>query len=125
MKKLFKITPILALLGIMLYQCQKSPKEEALPTISGHWVNLTDIHPDWQYEFTDNVLTQYIVDFGATIAWQQYPYAVRGDTVLIGGDTNDPNRIWKVTFWCDSIAEVHNITPGVMIAPVLYLRKLK
>jgi len=120
-----KLTTI-CLLFALVFACNKSDNRPPEPPgIEGHWVNLTDTHPDWQYLFDDNILTQYIVDFGDTITSQQYTYATRHDTIIIGGDINNPTRQWQLNFICDSVVIATNITPGTLLAPTLYLRKLQ
>ncbi len=115
---------IYALAACVHYACHKEENLIPPPTIEGHWVNFVPSHPDWQYNFDRNLLTQYIVDFGDTLFTQEYTYAVRNDTLLIGGNGANLPRILMVKFWSDQITEIHNITPGVQLAPVLYLRKM-
>lgn len=122
--KLFKTLLLIAFVAMLFHACHKQANESPEPpSIEGHWVNLNLTFPDWQYHFNDNILEQYIVEVDDTIGWHQFTYAVRNDTIIIGGDATAPNRVWKATFWADNITEINNITPGVLIAPILYLRK--
>ena len=123
--KIFKILVYsLAILIIGNYSCRKDSVIPA-PSIEGHWISLLPSHPNWHYQFHDNILNQYIIDFGDTITVLSYPYAAWADQVLIGGDANNPQRLWEIRFHCDSVMKIHNVTPGVLIAPVMYFRKIQ
>lgn len=113
---------LLLLLAFTLYTCHK-PDPVAPERLEGHWLRILPEHPEWNYDFQDHLLTQYIIDFGDTITLLQFPYATRGDTVLIGGDPQNEPRVLLFNFICDSVANVRDISPGVLISPVMYFRK--
>lgn len=116
-------TIAILLLTFALAGCQ----HDTIPTkpfdITGAWVKVPAYKPEWRYHFSGNILTQSIVDFGATITALEYPYALREDTLIIGGDNNNAPRRWLIHPICDSIVEVRNLTAQVTLAPTFYLRR--
>lgn len=93
--------------------------------MEGQWRLLLSGHPDWQYGFHEGILTQSVTDFGVPITTLQFPYAVRRDTLQVGGDASNLPRTYKVYLHCDSIAEMHNISPGAILAPVVWLKRIR
>ncbi len=110
MKKLAYLLLIcLAALMILPFISCKEP--EAPNTIEGDWIDLTgSIYPDWHYHFERGILTQKYEKFGATLTTITFPYATRGDSVFIGGNsTNDP-RIWVLSFECADVVKVQSVS---------------
>lgn len=122
-----KYIPFLLLLLTLLAACHKeapaADPRDASRIEGGMWSSLLPAHPDWRYTFDDGLLRQYVSDFGAVLSDQTYPYALRHDTLIIGGSGGASARCWVVYFYCDSIVQVQNVTPGAVIAPTLYLKK--
>ena len=101
-------------------------KEVDLPqerTIEGEWAHLLPVHTDWHYYFNDGLLTQSLPITQVIVTSQVYTYAIRHDTVFIGGNASNAPRVWQVQFHCDSIVEVHDITPGIVVSQVMLLKK--
>jgi len=118
----FFLFTLLTLLGSCQKETTTADPHDA-ERLQGEWGNLLPTHPDWQYNFDDGILKQSVTDFGTIITSFQFPYAIRRDTLLVGGDAINEPRKYLVYLHCDSIAELRNITPGVMIAPVLWLKR--
>lgn len=77
--------------------------------IQGRWTALVPDNPDWQYHFERGLLTQFTTFAGTTISEKQYPYALRGDTLLIGGDAHDAPRRWVLRFECCDVVEIQHL----------------
>lgn len=122
-----KYIPFLLLLLTLFTACHKeappADPRDASRIEGGVWSSLLPAHPDWRYTFDNGLLRQYVSDFGAVVSDQTYPYALRHDTLIIGGSGGASARCWVVYFYCDSIVQVQNVTPGAVIAPTLYLKK--
>lgn len=112
--------------AILFSTCQKdtAPSDPRDATrIEGRWRSLLPAHPDWQYDFNDGLLTQSVTDLGVVVSSLQFTYAIRHDTIHIGGDGINIPRNYQAYIHCDSIAELKNITPGAIIAPTMWLHK--
>lgn len=111
----------------VLIACRKeTPPDEprdASRLEGGAWRNILPAHPAWQYEFQDGLLRQYVLDFGIVVSDQTYPYALRRDTVFIGGDAFSSPRRWVIYFHCDSLVECHTQGSGILV-PTLYLKRM-
>lgn len=105
---------------ICLLCCKKESNLHLLPTIEGAWAQYSP-SPKWSYLFTDGILEQSIQISGQPIIQHMFPYAVRMDTVFIGGDSTNPPRKWLVDFLCDSVCQVTVL--DVAISPTLILRR--
>lgn len=82
------------------------------PTIEGRWRQLIPAHPPWEWNFDNGILTQSVQDFGATLTTLQFTYAVRADTIYIGGDgQNDPRRL-VIRFLGDGALEARQLPTG-------------
>lgn len=93
-----------------------------LQTIEGDWRQESPLpSQNWRYKFNDGILQQSASIGSTTVVQYQFPYAVRGDTVMIGGDSINPPRTWVLDFWCDSVVQVQPL--NVLIAPQLLLRR--
>ena len=110
---------------VILLGCQKEdqPVVPSPATIEGHWRILVPSTPDWHYYFNTGVLIQTARVGNTSVATYQFTYAIRHDTLLIGGDISAPPRMWRYTFHLDSLMEIRDITPGVAISPLSYLIK--
>jgi len=75
--------------------------------IEGRWVDMTGtLAPDWHYHFDGGLLTQSYIKAGATITALTYPYAIREDSIFIGGDLTNAPRVWLVDFECDEVVQI-------------------
>lgn len=114
------------LLLIFLFSCHKepiSPDASDASRIEGTWSSLLPAHPDWKYDFHKGLLTQSVQDFGQPLSVNTYPYAIRKDTIFIGGDATNAPRWWITKFKCDSLVECK--TGGVSIIHyILYLERI-
>lgn len=82
-------------------------KDEAPPSIEGHWADLTgSINPDWHYHFDNGLLTQSYIIAGTTITSLTFPYAIRDTVIIIGGDINNPAREWAYSFECNDVLRI-------------------
>ena len=106
----------------MTMSCNKEPDPPA-PGIEGRWTPMLPAHPEWTYDFRDGLLTQSITDFGVMITSITYPYAVRQDTVWIGGTVTDMPRTWLLEFECADIVRVTNISPGATLSTQFWLKR--
>lgn len=114
------------LLLVLICSCQKDPEPSPEPparTIEGHWKILVPATPQWHYVFDDGLLEESVYVGPTKIVSYLYPYAIRADTIFVGGDINTPPTLWNFKFHLDSLVELKNITPGVMIAPVSLIIK--
>ncbi len=120
MHKLFLTLAVVA----TLWACHKPDPAPVPYTIEGAWARLTD--PEWKgwhYTFQDNILTMAYHTGPTVVSTLQYPYAERGDTLLIGGDTlNDP-QTWVLHFECAEVVEVRQV--GAMIGERFWLKKIE
>lgn len=120
-----KKTNLLLFATLLLFACQKDPSPPAnsdASRIEGHWVDLTGtLAPDWQYHFNQGVVTQSFVHYGAVLSSLTYPYAIRSDTVFIGGDIANAPRTWVVYFQCDEVVEVKQV--GLLLGHRFWLKK--
>jgi hypothetical protein len=108
---------LLALLLLPLISCKKDVLPDPSPSdasrIEGRWVDMTGtLYPDWHYHFEAGLLTQSYIKAGATITALTYPYAIRQDTVFIGGDATNAPRVWLLHFECHEITEVVQSAPA-------------
>ena len=101
----------LLLLALCLFSnCRDQPPPA--PTIEGYWHQLIPQHPPWEWHFDNGILTQSVQDFGATLTTLQFTYAVRDDTVFIGGDGNNDPRILLIRFLGDGAIEAKQLPAG-------------
>lgn len=118
---------LLTLLLLSLVQCRKepiAPDPKDAARIEGTWSNMLPAHPDWRYEFYDGLLTQSVYDFGQPLSVKTYPYAIRQDTIFVGGDSVNAPRQLIVYFYCDSLVQCRTQGSGI-INPILYLKRIK
>ncbi len=112
----------------LLTACRKeappADPRDAARIEGGVWGSLLPAQPDWRYEFDDGLLRQYVSDFGAVLSEQTYPYALRHDTILIGGSGATDARRWVVYFHCDSVVECRTQGSGIL-APTLFLKRMQ
>lgn len=110
---------------VLLSACRKDDQPVIQPTatIEGHWKILVPATPDWHYYFDRGVLIQTAMVGNTQVAVYQFTYAIRHDTLLIGGDISAPPRMWRYTFQLDSLMGITDISPGVAISPLSYLIK--
>jgi len=113
----------LLLIFILAQACACGDNKAPLPTIEGLWQAMIPAKPNWQYDFQNGLLTQYVTDFGKPLSTRQYPYAMRGDTLIIGGDEQNPPRRWLLTFKCERIIETKPLNQ--QLAEVLYLERVQ
>lgn len=110
-------SPVLFLFVFLFMKCTKPEAFEPMPTIEGRWTTLIPAGaPRWQYELHDGLMTQWTEDFGTVLSHNIYPYAQRGDTLVIGGDENNPPRKWIIRLIGDGAADVTQLpvtTPGI------------
>lgn len=96
----FRITPLHLLVAFLLaifgYCASACRDVDALPAIEGDWRQTAPASPGWTYTFDNSIVTQRVKDFGATLSTLQFTYAQRGDTLYIGGDENNPPRLWLI-----------------------------
>jgi hypothetical protein len=100
-----------ALLLLPLISCKKDVLPDPSPSdasrIEGRWVDMTGTFaPDWHYHFNGGLLTQSHIKAGATLTALTYPYAIRNDSIFIGGDLTNAPRVWLVDFECDEVVEI-------------------
>jgi hypothetical protein len=118
-----KFSVLTLIFSIFFVFCKKNI--ESLPnlqTIEGNWVQESPLpSQEWRYKFNDGILQQSASVGNTTVVQYQFPYALRGDTVVIGGDSINPPRTWLLDFWCDSVVEVQPL--NVLIAPRLLFRR--
>lgn len=91
--------------------------------LEGHeWTNLTGaLHPEWHYCFEGGLLTQRYVEFGATLSTITLPYAIRQDTVYIGGNATNNPRTWVLYFECEDVVQVAE--QGPVLSQVFWLKR--
>ncbi len=81
--------------------------------IEGRWVDMVGtLNPDWHYHFDQGLLTQSYEAFGGTLTTLTYPYAIRADSVFIGGDANNLPRVWVLAFECADVVMVTQTNAG-------------
>lgn len=127
MKNLFYSLLILTLL-ISCRERHDHPDPYDASRITGNWITLTGQLPDWEYRFSGSGFMEQRMEVGNTVlASHEYTYSTRHDTVFIGGGSgpNQPARAWKVYFYCDSIVEVDNVSPGVVLGGRFWLKQVK
>lgn len=115
---------VLFFLLLFVYACEKDVSlqaNDASRIENATWKSLTATTPDWKYTFDKGILIQSLPAFSTVITSYTFPYAIRHDTVFIGGDATNPPRTWIVTFHCDSVAQVQEL--GITISTVKYLKK--
>ena len=108
---------------VLLCACHKEMQPVATRSLEGHWQILSPATPNWHYVFTENLLEQSVYVGPTKVISYQFTYATRRDTLFIGGDITSPPRVWKYKFHLDSLIELTDITPGVMISPVSLIIK--
>ena len=96
-------------------------ERDAAPTIEGRWYSMLPSHPNWLYDFHNGLLTQSVTEFGAVVSTRTYPYAERGDTLIIGGDLSNPVRRWVLTFESAGIVAVEQL--DVQFITLRYLKR--
>lgn len=122
MSRLSQNVFFVVLIAIFCCSCRKDVAPLQPPyNIEGAWTQASPVSPEWHYRFDRGLLTQTAVAAGNTIWEYQFPYATRGDTVLIGGDSLNAPRTWVLDWWCDSVVECH--IQQAIIAPRLLLRR--
>lgn len=99
---------------LLLFSCKKEPAPPPDPLdasrIVGNWRDMTGtFSPDWNYQFEDGILTQSYDKFGAQLTTLTYPYAIRNDTIIIGGDVTNIARKWVVYFECQDVVKVTQV----------------
>lgn len=118
---LFALSPPIALLFV-LFACrdQYAPP----PTIEGHWRQTTS--PYWLLDFDDGLLIQEAKFGGGTLTVLHFVYAERGDTLYIGGDTNNQPRTWVVRLIGDNDLKAVEIAPETTapVWPVYYFERM-
>lgn len=113
----------LIIISILLFSSRCGDQKAPLPTITGQWYSLLPSHPNWLYDFRNGILTQSVTDFGAVLSTKQYPYTERGDTVYIGGDLNEPQRKWLITWESPDIIHIQAI--NAQINNLQYLKRIQ
>lgn len=110
----------LASYGFCTQGCRDQYPDELAPCdasrLVGKWQGLSS--PYWHYDFNLPHLRQQVVVAGAVVADQTYIYGVRNDTLWASGDGGD--RVWRVCFVNDSLAEVKDVS-GVLQMPAFLL----
>lgn len=116
---------------LLLVCLMASCKEEQTPPfnardarqLEGHeWTNLTGaLHPEWHYCFEGSLLTQRYVEFGATLSTITLTYAIRQDTVYIGGNATNAPRTWVLYFECEDVVQVAE--QGAVLSQVFWLKR--
>jgi hypothetical protein len=120
---------LILLLCSIVFACKKDPDTcgntdpQDAARIEGRWMSLFPSHPEYLYSFESGLLRQSHTAFGAVISDNTYTYATRHDTLHIGGDANNLPRTLLLYFHCDSIVEARNISPGAVLAPVIWLKQ--
>lgn len=124
-RDLFRAVGALSTIVLLVASMATSCKDQDPPVLSieGSWSPMIPAHPEWVYDFREGLLTQSITDFGVVITTLTYPYAVRQDTVWIGGDANNLPRVWLLAFECPDIVRVNNISPGAVLSPQFWLKR--
>lgn len=84
------------------------------PSIEGHWRKLVPAHPPTEYDFRAGILTQTISFAGQPVAEIQRTYAMRLDTLLIGGDLGDPQRRYVLRFIGGEVVEVRPVSADTL-----------
>jgi len=104
---------IFFILAVFLLACRKETPQLFIPDphdatrIEGHWADMTGtLAPDWHYHFDAGLLTQSYTKAGATLTSLTYPYAIRRDSVFIGGDATNIPRTWLLEFECEEVVMV-------------------
>jgi hypothetical protein len=109
--------------AVLLFSaCGDGPQEPFDCGIEGRWSALVPDKPDWKYHFDQGLLTQTTSFAGVPLSIKQYPYTLRGDTVIIGGDTVDAPRRWVLRFECCDVVELQHLA-GPLATP-RWLRRL-
>lgn len=88
---------------------------------SAEWSGLIPDNPQWTYDFRAGILIQRLPQFNTVLLTYEFPYAIRRDTIIIGGNTTNQPRRWVVFFHCDSVVQVTQL--GATINQVFYLKK--
>lgn len=120
-----KIVLFLVVIATFFVSCKKdvtlpSPTD-ATRIQSGTWSPLIPANPEWNYEFERGILIQSLPAFSTVLITYTFPYAIRADTVLIGGDTTNQPRRWVCYFHCDSLVEVTQL--GAAINEKFFLKR--
>jgi hypothetical protein len=111
---------LLPLLLLLLSGCAEDQYPDT-PTLEGSWHRLMPFGPDWHYHFDGAQMRQTLQEPGLPLVDLEFPYVTRADSIFIGGN---PERTWKIEFVGDSVLEVRDITPGLIIGEMYWLRKL-
>lgn len=98
--------PLLFILSLL--SCRDRPGPE--PGIEGLWRQMIPVHPPRTYDFRNGVVTQSTTFAGSPVATLQFVYTERGDTLLIGGDLNNPPRTWLLRFIGDGALEAQQVS---------------
>lgn len=111
MKPRFRITPLQLLFAALLAifgHCAQGCRDQYPdpPGIEGRWKQLTGATVPREYLLDDGLFTQETLFGSTTVASITFPYAERGDTLLIGGDENNPPRTWITRLIGDGAMEV-------------------
>lgn len=115
------IAAALILLALLMQSCRD---QYPLPSgIEGRWRQTTS--PWWLLDFDNNILIQKAKVGGSTVSMLQFTYAERGDTIYIGGDLDNPPRIWVVRLLSDNDLKAIQIAPDTTapVWPVYYFER--
>jgi len=117
MKKLYDSAvvalPILFVLTYAIQSC-RDQFDPLPPSIEGHWQKLVPAKPPTEYDFRAGILTQTISFAGQPVAEIQRTYAMRLDTLLIGGDVGDPQRRYVLRFIGGEVVEVRQVSADTL-----------
>lgn len=106
---------ILIVTVLLAYLACRDQYEPLLPEIEGRWRKLVPAHPPTEYDFRAGIMTQATYFGAQPVATIQRIYAVRGDTLHIGGDLSDPQRRYVLRFLGSEVVEVTPV-PGDTLA---------
>lgn len=109
------------LIFILLFAISSCDKETTDP-LQGSWESIVPNRPEWVYSFDRGVMTQTTAFGGSVLSVKQYPYAERGDTLVIGGDATDAPRRWLITFTGSDVIEIVHLD-GALATPKFLKRK--
>jgi len=92
------------LLALSILSCRDQYPDP--PGIEGRWKQLTGITGERYHTLQDNLLTQETYVGNTLVASLQFTYALRGDTLIIGGDGANQPRTWITRLIGDQVMEV-------------------
>ena len=115
---------VLCFLTFFVISCKKDillPSPYDATRIEGaKWIPLSPPTPTQEYSFQDGILSQSLLPDYTKVF--EGPYAIRKDTMFIGGNSVNPERVWILYFHCDSIVRVKNT--GAILNQIFYLKKI-